>query len=676
MNRKWYRYLISFFGALLLAIASATPSSAHWADLSVAEIMVSDAQTQMTLTFPTGLVATADDNKDGQLSASEVRQHQTELERFLSDRIRLTDDNRQVATLAIEPTDVGSLPANLKAQGTTHSTLILTYTWVQPAQGLNIDYNLYLPNVPTARCVATILQGGKVQNVVFSPIDRQFSLNSGTSHLPIVGCLVALTGAFVWGAVHALSPGHGKTIVGAYLVGAQATPQHALFLGLTTTVTHTIGVFGLGLVTLFASRYVLAEQLYPWLSLASGLLVVVVGMQLVRDRYFRVRSHKRELLPHHHEHAHPHHHHHGHTHSHSRLELEHPHFHDGQTHSHHLEYEHHHHHGQTHSHHHLEREHPHFHDGHTHSHLPPDKVTWKSLLALGVSGGLVPCPSALVLLLSAIALGQVTLGLSLVLAFSLGLAATLTGLGLLLVTAKPWFERVPHKLGLVKVLPVVSAFAIAAVGILITLQALWQIWFPGTSGSSELPLFSSATWQQIGNFVGLGIEHILTGYDHVLFLISLLLLGGGIKYLLKVVTAFTVAHSITLSLAVLNLVAIPPRLVESAIALTIVYVAAENFWRKDLKGRWLITFMFGLIHGLGFAGILKEINIPLSQLPLSLASFNIGVEIGQIFIVSVAFMLLHKFMKPAWQLKLRYLVSAGVIAMGIYWFWERTFFTV
>jgi ABC-type nickel/cobalt efflux system permease component RcnA len=487
MNRKWYRYLISFAAALLLAIASATPSQAHWADLSVAEIIVSDTQTQMTLTFPTGLVGTADDNQDGQLSPSEVQKHQAELQGFLSDRIHVTDDNRQTATLAVKPTDLASLPPNLKAQGTTHSTLILTYTWLQPAQGLNIDYNLFLPDVPTARCVATILQDGKVQNIVFSPTDTRFSRNSVNNNVPFNGFLAAIAGAFVWGAVHALSPGHGKTIVGAYLVGAQATPKHALFLGLTMTITHTIGVFGLGLVTLFASRYLLPQQFYPWLSLLSGLLVLVVGVQLVRDRYLRQ---KRALLSHNHD-LEPEHYH-GHTHSHHDLEPEHYH---GHTHSHHdLEPEHHH--GHTHSHHDLEHEH--HHHGHTHSHLPPDRVTWKSLLALGVSGGLIPCPSALVLLLSAIALGQIPLGLSLVLAFSLGLAGTLTGLGLLLVSAKSWFKRVPDRLGLVKILPVITAFLITGVGILITLQAVGQIWFPAaiSSRSSDFALFSTVSWQK------------------------------------------------------------------------------------------------------------------------------------------------------------------------------------
>jgi hypothetical protein len=182
-------------------------------------------------------------------------------------------------------------------------------------------------------------------------------------------------------------------------------------------------------------------------------------------------------------------------------------------------------------------------------------------------------------------------------------------------------------------------------------------------------------WRQAASFVGLGIEHILTGYDHCLFLISLLMLGGGLRYVLKVVTAFTLAHSITLSLAVLQIVSLPPRLTESAIALTIVYVAAENFWRKSLDGRWIVTFLFGLIHGFGFASALAETGLPKENLAVSLASFNIGVEIGQLLVVTLAFGLLGLVRSRSWEPRFRQVVSAGVIGMALFWFVQRAFFT-
>jgi hydrogenase/urease accessory protein HupE len=182
--------------------------------------------------------------------------------------------------------------------------------------------------------------------------------------------------------------------------------------------------------------------------------------------------------------------------------------------------------------------------------------------------------------------------------------------------------------------------------------------------------------QQIYSFVILGFEHILTGYDHILFLISLLLVSNSFKYLVKIVTAFTIAHSVTLSLAVMNIVTLPSQLVESVIALSIVYIAIENLWKKQFNHRWALTFGFGLIHGLGFAGILREIQIPRGNLFTSLASFNLGVEIGQILIVTICYFLLQLLqtqLKQQWQLNLKRAASVGIIVMASIWFVERAF---
>lgn len=452
MNVKWHRYklgIISFLGSLLLSITFALPSLAHWADLAVAEVMVGPRQTQITLTFPTGLVASADDNRDGQLSAAEVRSHQAELEAFLGDRIRLTDGKHK-GTLTVTPLD--TIPS-LKVTANTHTTLQLAYNWSQPIQALKMQYDLFLPEAPAARCLATIFNSGQTQNFIFSPQNKQISLMQGSWQAE--SFLIATFGSFVWGAMHALSPGHGKTIVGAYLVGARATAQQAVFLGLTTTITHTIGVFALGLVALFASQYILPEQLYPWLSCLSGLMVVAIGVNLFISRMRSAQLLKRSHLGHHAEQHQHHDHDHGHSHrTHSHLPP-----------------------GADHHHNHHDHDHGHSHG--THSHLPPgadgSPVTWRSLLILGISGGLVPCPSALVVLLSSIALGQIGFGLVLVLAFSLGLAGVLTALGLLLVRARRLFERVPTQMRLVRVLPAVSALFIALLGLGITTQALMQI---------------------------------------------------------------------------------------------------------------------------------------------------------------------------------------------------------
>ena len=178
--------------------------------------------------------------------------------------------------------------------------------------------------------------------------------------------LVALLVAMFWGAAHALTPGHGKAIVAGYMVGTRGKPRHAFLLGGIVTVTHTIGVFALGLITLGLSEFIVPEDLYPWLNLASALLVVTVGVIVLRSRYRAVNGHSHE---------------HGHDHDHG---------HDGE---------------------------------HGHSHVPEPGSGIKGLVAVGISGGILPCPTALVVLLAAISLHRVAFGLLLIVAFSIGLAA-------------------------------------------------------------------------------------------------------------------------------------------------------------------------------------------------------------------------------------------------------------
>ncbi len=356
------RPVIALCIALGLIFGAAAPAGAHWADLAVAEIVVEETKTEVTLVLPTGLVAEADDDRSGQLSASEILAHQGQLEAFLGARLRLTDGERPGA-LTIYPVNE---PARLKqpniAPG-SHSTVLLIFTWPSPVQTVRIDYGLFIPGVSTASCLATILQDGRAQSVVFTPESPTFTVEIG---------------------------------------------RHAV-------------------------------------------------------------------------------------------------------------------------------------------------------------------------------------------------------------------------------------------------------------------------WQQVAGFVRLGIVHILSGYDHILFLLSLLMLGGGLRYLVKVVSAFTVAHSLTLSLAVLDVISLPGRWVESAIALSIVYVAAENFWRKEraLRDRWVVTFGFGLVHGLGFAGILKGLVLSRTNLAVSLASFNVGVEIGQVAIVAVAYLLLQLLRAWRREMTVRYLVSAAAAAAGSFWFIQR-----
>jgi hydrogenase/urease accessory protein HupE len=173
-------------------------------------------------------------------------------------------------------------------------------------------------------------------------------------------------------------------------------------------------------------------------------------------------------------------------------------------------------------------------------------------------------------------------------------------------------------------------------------------------------------------FFRMGIEHILTGYDHLLFLVGLLLVLHPVRSLFGAITAFTVAHSLTLSLATLGVVGPAPAIVEPAIALSIAYVGIENWFVPNAKGRWRITLVFGLIHGFGFAGALREIALPRSELPAALLTFNLGVEIGQLGVVALVLPALvyankHGFMHRR-QLQLS---SIPVAAMGLVWFVAR-----
>lgn len=170
-------------------------------------------------------------------------------------------------------------------------------------------------------------------------------------------------------------------------------------------------------------------------------------------------------------------------------------------------------------------------------------------------------------------------------------------------------------------------------------------------------------------FFKMGIEHILTGYDHLVFLLGLVLLRARVKQLLAVITAFTVAHSITLAIAVLGIFSPSPKFVEPAIALSIAYVGIENFFVKDASKRWRITFPFGLIHGFGFAGALQEANLPRAQVPAALITFNLGVEAGQLFAMSLVLPMVMLIRQKDWFEPRGVRVVSGAVALaGGIWF--------
>jgi HupE / UreJ protein len=358
---KLARNAIALLLGLGLSLFLAIPSQAHWADLAVADIQIEKQTVNINLMIPTGLVTQFDDNKNQQLSALEVTAHQKDIQKFLSEKIRLTASGQKNDTLTIKSTIAKKLPSNLTATPDTHSSLLLQYHWVEPVNQLQMHYDLFVPGVSTARCLVQVFRNDRVDNFVFTPDSK----NAALIDIPIN--------------------------------------------------------------------------------------------------------------------------------------------------------------------------------------------------------------------------------------------------------------------------------------------------------------------QKISSFVRLGIEHIWTGYDHILFLISLLMLGGELGYLLKVVTAFSLSHSVTLFLAALNIISVPSRWVEIAIALSIAYIASENLWQKEPKARWQLAFAFGLIHGLGFSSALQELDLPRTNLVTSLASFSVGIELGQFAIVLVVYLALAYLRKFAWDLTIRRLISIGVIVMSGIWFWERAF---
>ncbi len=180
-------------------------------------------------------------------------------------------------------------------------------------------------------------------------------------------------------------------------------------------------------------------------------------------------------------------------------------------------------------------------------------------------------------------------------------------------------------------------------------------------------------WEQFQQYLAVGVSHIFLGYDHIAFLLALLFVKRFVD-LLKIITAFTIAHTLTLALAALGVVSLPSRFVECAIAASIVYVAAENLWRKtDGAHRWRLTFAFGLVHGFGFASVLRELGLPSEGLVRSLLAFNVGVELGQFAIAAMCWPVLAWTSRRPWADRVRSSVSWVLLAFGAAWLVDRAF---
>jgi ABC-type nickel/cobalt efflux system permease component RcnA len=262
----------------------------------------------------------------------------------------------------------------------------------------------------TATTAATSEQAQQLLGYLYEPTGSPWAL------------LLALALAGALGGLHALTPGHGKTLVAAYLVGSRGTVRHAVALGTIVTFTHTASVIVIGLLALFASQFVVPNVLVPLLEVLSGLLVVGLGVRLVWQRWGALRQRQGPDHDHAHEHSH--------THDHG--------------------------------------------DGHTHTHLPPaEGITLGNLVAMGVSGGLLPCPEALGIMVIAIGLNRILLGLGMIVSFSFGLAAVLIVIGIMLVRSRSLMERIGGAGGRwSSALPLASAVIVTILGIGMTLSGL------------------------------------------------------------------------------------------------------------------------------------------------------------------------------------------------------------
>ena len=336
------------------------------------------------------------------------------------------------------------------------------------------------------------------------------------------------------GALHALEPGHGKTLVAAYLVGSRGTAGHAILLGLIVTMAHTAGVYALGAITLYASRYILPEKIYPWLGVVSGLVIAGLGLLLFLRRWVGDDASLRE-------------------------------------------------------------DHRHWYDIFASPQPSPalvvgppgtaavparQAISLKQLLILGITGGILPCPAALVVLLSAIALHRIAFGFFLIFAFSLGLAAVLIGIGMIFVHAGRWLQGLNPRSALIRRhLPLLSAVFIFAVGVALTLQAGRSAGFNPRLGA----IFVSPKWLLIaGVGLVLGMRHS-TDPDHVIAVTTIVTRLRSLRSASLVGAIWGVGHTLTIfvvgSAIILFGIVIPPRIgmsMEFAVALMLILLGIMN----------------------------------------------------------------------------------------------------
>ena len=437
---------------------------------------------------------------------------------------------RYPVTLDQHPTSTKALPSPLSSRSKRSAV-------EGPAVSLN--QQPVLTKSPTSRLSSpprrSVVEGSAVAPALHLQANQQSTPRSAFTELITTRSLTLwflITAAFIafgLGALHALEPGHGKTIVAAYLVGSRGTARHALLLGLIVTASHTAGVFALGAITLYASRYIVPEQLYPWLGVFSGLTIAGLGGYMFLRRW-------------------------------SGLDLDHSHT-SGQLHS-------------------------HWFSSSKQSSAPPQPiepskgVSLYQLFALGITGGIIPCPAALVVLLSAFALHRIGLGFFLIIAFSLGLAAVLIGFGMLMVYGRRFMARMQVNGPLTtRWLPVASAAFMTVLGAAIAVRAF------ATTGID----FHNLSKEKLGPFLFVGGLGLLLGMrhstdpDHVVAVSTIVSKQRSIRQAGLIGTIWGLGHTLTIfavgSMIILFGVVIPPRLglsMEFSVALMLILLGLLN----------------------------------------------------------------------------------------------------
>ncbi len=428
------------------------------------------------------------------------------------ERVELTDALTMINVASIpqfplEPEADGAY-AILKSPLQPNQEVQAKIAMLQPRMVMNATAALFgqiQPESPTAIPYVTSI--GQDSAYIRSQSDSQWSDMIGQKDLSAGFVVLAMVFSVFFGAVHALSPGHGKTVVAAYLVGSRGTIYHAIFLGIVVTLTHVSSVLMIGLITLYFSEYIVPDKLFPIIEGSSGLLIVAIGLALFLRRYAawqRIRfAESMGLEIHAHHHPHPHDHSHPHVltvgaglksaptiHEHEHEGHPHPHVHD---HLHDHDHLHVHDHPHPHVptvgaglkpapaiHEHDHEGHPHLHSDHTdhkhgpgtHTHEIPADATFRDLLMLGITGGIVPCPSAIVVLLVAIAMRRIVFGMAMIVFFSFGLAAVLITIGILMVTARRLLDRFQTKTGSLQWLQIISPVLVMLIGFVIFLRGL------------------------------------------------------------------------------------------------------------------------------------------------------------------------------------------------------------